>query len=143
MSDIIRDPNAVYIKRALISVSDKDGIAEFARKLIEYGVEILSTGGTAKLLKDEGIAVKDVSDHTGFPEIMDGRVKTLHPKIHGGILAVRDNPEHTKAMDEHDIDAIDLLVINLYPFVQTVKNGKGFDECIENIDIFSHTKTHG
>ncbi|MBX2833704.1 MAG: bifunctional phosphoribosylaminoimidazolecarboxamide formyltransferase/IMP cyclohydrolase [Micavibrio sp.] len=135
MSDIIRDPSAVVIKRALISVSDKTGIAEFARKLADYGVEILSTGGTAKMLKDEGIAVKDVSDHTGFPEIMDGRVKTLHPKIHGGILARRDDEAHTKAMEEHDIGGIDLMVINLYPFVQTMQSGKGFDDCIENIDI--------
>lgn len=137
MSDtIIRDPNASTIKRALISVSDKEGVADFARTLAEdYNVEILSTGGTAKMLKEAGIKVKDVSDHTGFPEIMDGRVKTLHPTIHGGILARRDNDQHVKAMEENQIGGIDLLVVNLYPFVQTVQSGKDFDECIENIDI--------
>lgn len=137
MSDtIIRDPNASTIKRALISVSDKEGVADFARTLAEdYNVEILSTGGTAKMLKEAGIKVKDVSDHTGFPEIMDGRVKTLHPTIHGGILARRDDEQHVKAMEENQIGGIDLLVVNLYPFVQTVQSGKDFDECIENIDI--------
>ncbi|MCB1650767.1 MAG: bifunctional phosphoribosylaminoimidazolecarboxamide formyltransferase/IMP cyclohydrolase [Alphaproteobacteria bacterium] len=132
---IIRDPNAVKIRRALISVSDKDGLEDFARKLQAHGVEILSTGGTAKALKSAGLEVKDVSDHTGFPEIMDGRVKTLHPKIHGGILAKRDDESHVRAMEENGIEGIDLLVINLYPFVETVQSGKGFEECIENIDI--------
>jgi phosphoribosylaminoimidazolecarboxamide formyltransferase / IMP cyclohydrolase len=123
------------IKRALISVSDKTGLIEFARFLIDSKVEILSTGGTAKALRDAGIAVSDVSDHTGFPEIMDGRVKTLHPKVHGGLLAVRDNPEHQKAMKEHAIAPIDLVAINLYPFEATVARGADFDTCIENIDI--------
>lgn len=133
--NIIRDPQAVKIKRALISVSDKNGVEAFARKLEEHGVEILSTGGTAKMLKDAGIAVKDVSEHTGFPEIMDGRVKTLHPTIHGGILAKRDDENHVQAMQDNGIEDIDLLVINLYPFVETVQSGKGFKDCIENIDI--------
>jgi len=123
------------IKRALISVSDKTGLIEFSRFLSEQGVAILSTGGTAKALRDAGIAVTEVSDHTGFPEIMDGRVKTLHPKIHGGLLAVRDNKAHQKAMSDHDIAPIDLVVINLYPFEATVAAGADFDHCIENIDI--------
>ncbi len=133
--NIIRDPNAVKIKRALISVSNKDGVSAFVRKLESYGVEILSTGGTAKMLKDEGIAVVDVSEHTGFPEIMNGRVKTLHPTVHGGILAKRDDAAHVQAMEDNGIVDIDLLVINLYPFVETVQSGKNFDDCIENIDI--------
>lgn len=136
MSDtIIRDPRAVKIKRALISLSDKDGAEDFARQLADYGVEILSTGGTAKMLKDAGIAVTDVSDHTGFPEIMDGRVKTLHPTIHGGLLARRDDDKHVAAMEDNDISDIDMLVVNLYPFVETVQNNAGFEDCIENIDI--------
>jgi len=125
----------VKIKRALISVSDKTGLAEFAKELERYGVEILSTGGTSKALKDAGLKVKDVSEHTGFPEMMDGRVKTLHPKVHGGILSVRDNAEHKKAQDEHDIGDIDLVVVNLYPFAATVAKGADYDTCIENIDI--------
>lgn len=133
--DIIRDPNAVKIKRALISVSDKDGVAAFAHKLHERGVEILSTGGTAKMLADEGLPVKDVSDHTGFPEIMNGRVKTLHPTIHGGILAKRDDEAHVQAMQDNGISDIDMVVVNLYPFVETVKSGADFAQCIENIDI--------
>ncbi len=131
----INDPNALKIKRALISVSDKTGIVELARALQSHGVEILSTGGTAKTLIEEGIDVKEVANHTGFPEIMEGRVKTLHPKIHGGILAKRDNDEHVKAMEENDIDGIDMVVINLYPFVKTVQSGANFPTCIENIDI--------
>jgi len=123
------------IKRALLSVSDKTGLLDFARFLHGRGVILLSTGGTAKALRDANIPVTEVSDHTGFPEIMDGRVKTLHPKVHGGLLAVRDNKEHQKAMSDHGIDAIDLVVINLYPFEATVAKGAGFDECIENIDI--------
>ncbi len=123
------------ISRALISVSDKTGLLEFAQFLANAGVEILSTGGTAKALRDAKIAVRDVSEHTGFPEIMDGRVKTLHPKVHGGLLGVRDNAEHTKAMTDHNISPIDLVIINLYPFEATVAKGAGFDECIENIDI--------
>jgi len=103
------------IQRALISVSNKDGIIEFSRALTELGVELISTGGTASLLRDYKIPVKDVSELTGFPEMMDGRVKTLHPKIHGGILALRDNPEHVAKMKEHGIASIDLVVVNLYP----------------------------
>ncbi|MDX2073297.1 MAG: bifunctional phosphoribosylaminoimidazolecarboxamide formyltransferase/IMP cyclohydrolase [Alphaproteobacteria bacterium] len=123
------------ITRALLSVSDKTGLIEFATFLAAQKIELLSTGGTAKALRDAGLAVVDVSNHTGFPEIMDGRVKTLHPKIHGGLLAVRDDAEHKKAMQKHDIAPIDLVVINLYPFEATVKKGAGFAECIENIDI--------
>ncbi|MBC7905499.1 MAG: bifunctional phosphoribosylaminoimidazolecarboxamide formyltransferase/IMP cyclohydrolase [Rhodospirillaceae bacterium] len=123
------------IRRALISVSDKTGLVEFARFLVERGVEILSTGGSAKTLRDAGIAVKEVADHTGFPEMLDGRVKTLHPLIHGGLLAIRGNAEHEKAMTEHGISPIDLLVVNLYPFEETVAKGADFDTCIENIDI--------
>ncbi|MBT6987303.1 MAG: bifunctional phosphoribosylaminoimidazolecarboxamide formyltransferase/IMP cyclohydrolase, partial [Rhodospirillaceae bacterium] len=125
----------VVIKRALISVSDKDGLVEFGQALASHGVEILSTGGTAKALSDAGVAVREVSDHTGFPEMMDGRVKTLHPTVHGGILALRDDPEHARAMTEHDIAAIDLVVVNLYPFEATVAKGADFASCIENIDI--------
>ncbi len=131
----IRDPREIKIRRAVISVSDKQGIEDFARKLHEFGVEILSTGGTAATLEKAGIPVKDVSAHTGFPEIMDGRVKTLHPKIHGGILARRDDKSHQKAMEENDIGEIDMLVVNLYPFAETVQSGADFDTCIENIDI--------
>ncbi|MFC4892266.1 bifunctional phosphoribosylaminoimidazolecarboxamide formyltransferase/IMP cyclohydrolase [Pseudofrancisella aestuarii] len=123
------------IQRVLISVSDKTGIVEFAKGLTMYGVEILSTGGTSKSLKDAGINVKDVSEHTNFPEIMNGRVKTLHPLVHGGILADRDNPEHIKAMRENGINGIDMVVVNLYPFVNTVKSGASFADCVENIDI--------
>jgi phosphoribosylaminoimidazolecarboxamide formyltransferase/IMP cyclohydrolase len=123
------------ITRALISVSDKTGLLELAKFLKEKNIEILSTGGTAKALRDANIPVKDVSEHTGFPEIMDGRVKTLHPKIHGGILAVRGNKEHQAAMDKHQIPPIDLIIINLYPFEETVAKGADFNTCIENIDI--------
>ena len=123
------------ITRALLSVSDKTGLIEFAKFLQAQNIEILSTGGTAKALRDAGIAVTEVSDHTGFPEIMDGRVKTLHPKIHGGILAVRDNMTHTEALTKHEITLIDMVVINLYPFEETVAKGADFATCIENIDI--------
>jgi phosphoribosylaminoimidazolecarboxamide formyltransferase/IMP cyclohydrolase len=124
------------IKRALISVSDKTGVTEFARRLSESGLEILSTGGTAKTLKEAGISVTDVSDYTGFPEMMDGRVKTLHPKIHGGLLALRDNPEHMKQAEENGIEMIDMVVVNLYPFEKTVEmEGVTEEEAIENIDI--------
>jgi phosphoribosylaminoimidazolecarboxamide formyltransferase/IMP cyclohydrolase len=123
------------VRRALISVSDKTGLVAFAGFLAERGVEILSTGGTAKALREAGLAVRDVSDYTGFPEIMDGRVKTLHPKIHGGILAVRGEIEHERALREHDIAPIDLVVVNLYPFGATVAKGADFATCIENIDI--------
>ena len=133
--DIIRDPRGVTVRRAVLSVSDKDGLLEFAEALRAYGVELLSTGGTAKMLKDADLIVKDVSDHTGFPEIMDGRVKTLHPKIHGGLLALRGNEAHEAAMEGNGIEPIDLLVVNLYPFAQTVSSGADFAECVENIDI--------
>lgn len=123
------------IRRALISVSDKSGLEEFGRFLVGCGVEILSTGGSAKALQAAGVPVTEVSDHTGFPEIMDGRVKTLHPKVHGGLLAVRSNPAHLKAMKDHSIEPIDLLAVNLYPFEATVAGGAPFDDCIENIDI--------
>jgi phosphoribosylaminoimidazolecarboxamide formyltransferase/IMP cyclohydrolase len=124
------------IRRALISVSDKDGIVDFARELQAFNIEIISTGGTAKTLRDAGIEVRDVSDVTGFPEMMDGRVKTLHPKIHGGLLGVRDNPEHQAAMQEHGIDAIDMVVINLYPFAETIaREGVTLQEAVEQIDI--------
>ena len=121
--------------RALLSVSDKTGLVEFARALAGYGVELVSTGGTRKALSEAGLAVADVSDLTGFPEMMDGRVKTLHPAVHGGLLAVRDNPEHAEAMRAHGIRPIDLLVVNLYPFEETVARGADFADCIENIDI--------
>jgi phosphoribosylaminoimidazolecarboxamide formyltransferase/IMP cyclohydrolase len=124
------------IRRALISVSDKKGIVEFAKALKEFGVEIISTGGTFTALKNAGIDVNSVSDVTGFPEILDGRVKTLHPIIHGGILAVLDNPSHLEQLQKHNIEPIDLVVVNLYPFEQTiaVENVK-LDEAIEQIDI--------
>ncbi len=125
----------VPIRRALISVSDKTGLVEFAKFLASQGVALLSTGGTAKALRDAGLAVTDVSEATGFPEMMDGRVKTLHPAIHGGILARRDNKEDAAAMKAHDIGAIDLIAINLYPFEATVAKGADFDTCVENIDI--------
>ena len=123
------------IERALISVSDKRGIVEFSRALTHMGIEIVSTGGTASLLRDNKVAVKDVSEITGFPEMMDGRVKTLHPKVHGGILALRDNPQHVAKMKEHGIVPIDLVVVNLYPFEATVARGAAFEEIVENIDI--------
>jgi len=127
----------VPIRRALISVSDKTGLADFAKALVnEFGVELISTGGTAKFLRDLGLPVKDVSDLTGFPEMMDGRVKTLHPKVHGGLLALRDHPDHVAAMQKHGIEPIDLVCINLYPFKATIeKPGVTFEEAIENIDI--------
>jgi phosphoribosylaminoimidazolecarboxamide formyltransferase/IMP cyclohydrolase len=123
------------IERALISVSDKNGIVEFSHALAQLGIELVSTGGTAALLRKNKIAVKDVAELTGFPEMMDGRVKTLHPKIHGGILALRDNSEHVAKMKEHGIAAIDLVVVNLYPFEATVARGASFEEIVENIDI--------
>jgi len=124
------------IQRALISVSDKAGIVELAASLHEMGIEILSTGGTQKKLADSGIPVRSVSDYTGFPEMMDGRVKTLHPKIHAGLLAVRDNMEHMTEVDRHGIELIDLVVVNLYPFQQTVsKPGVKLEDAIEQIDI--------
>jgi len=126
----------VKIKRALISVSDKNGVVELAQALSKFGVEIISTGGTAKLLKNAGLDVKEISQHTKFPEMLDGRVKTLHPKIHGGLLALRDNPEHLAQIKEHDIVPIDMVVVNLYPFEATIKKqGVTLEEAIENIDI--------
>ena len=125
----------IPIARALISVSDKDGLAELGRFLAAHGIEILSTGGSARALSQAGVAVVEVADHTGFPEIMDGRVKTLHPTIHGGVLARRDLATHRDAMAAHGITPIDLVVVNLYPFEAKVAAGAGWDECIENIDI--------
>jgi phosphoribosylaminoimidazolecarboxamide formyltransferase/IMP cyclohydrolase len=139
----------IPVRRALLSVSDKTGLIEFGKALSGFGIEILSTGGTYKALKDAGVAVKEVAEHTGFPEMMDGRVKTLHPTIHGGILALRDEPEHKAAMDKHNIPPIDLVVVNLYPFAATVAKGADFPTCIENIDIGgpamirSAAKNHG
>lgn len=123
------------VSRALLSVSDKTGLVDFARALSERGIELVSTGGTHKALSEAGLPVKDVSDLTGFPEMMDGRVKTLHPSVHGGLLGIRGNPEHQAAMLAHGIQPIDLLVVNLYPFEATVAAGKPYDDCIENIDI--------
>ncbi|MGD8327615.1 MAG: bifunctional phosphoribosylaminoimidazolecarboxamide formyltransferase/IMP cyclohydrolase, partial [Sphingomonadales bacterium] len=137
------------IRRALLSVSDKTGLIEFAKALAEAGVELISTGGTARAIREAGIDVKDVSDVTGFPEMMDGRVKTLHPTIHGGLLGLRDEPSHAKAMTDHNIAPIDLVVVNLYPFEATVARGADQAETIENIDIGgpamirSAAKNHG
>jgi phosphoribosylaminoimidazolecarboxamide formyltransferase/IMP cyclohydrolase len=125
----------VPIRRALISVSDKTGLVDLARALADRGVELLSTGGTSGMLRDAGLAVRDVADVTGFPEMMDGRVKTLHPAVHGGLLALRDNADHAAAMKEHGIAPIDLLIVNLYPFEATVADGADYDTCVENIDI--------
>jgi phosphoribosylaminoimidazolecarboxamide formyltransferase/IMP cyclohydrolase len=124
------------IQRAIISLSDKSGIVQFAKDLQAFGVEILSTGGTAKTLRESGLKIMDVSEYTGFPEMLDGRVKTLHPKIHGGLLGIRDNPEHVKKMKEHGIIPTDMVVVNLYPFEATVaKPSCTLEEAIENIDI--------
>ena len=125
----------VAVKRAVISLSDKTGLAELAAGLARHNVELVSTGGTATRLRELGHSVRDIADLTGFPEIMDGRVKTLHPKVHGGLLGVRDNPQHRAMMDEHGIEAIDLVVVNLYPFEATVAGGADRDTIIENIDI--------
>jgi phosphoribosylaminoimidazolecarboxamide formyltransferase / IMP cyclohydrolase len=124
------------IQRALISVTDKSGVDEFAKGLARFGVEILSTGGTAKALSNAGVNIREVSDYTGFPEMLDGRVKTLHPKIHGGILAIRTRAEHVKSMEAHDILPIDMVVVNLYAFEKTVaKDDCTLADAIENIDI--------
>ncbi|RLC27917.1 MAG: IMP cyclohydrolase [Deltaproteobacteria bacterium] len=124
------------IERAIISVTDKTGVGEFAASLAEFGVEILSTGGTARALREAGLSVTDISDYTGFPEMMDGRVKTLHPRVHGGLLGLRDNPEHVRMMNEHGIKPIDMVVVNLYQFEKTVaREGVTLEEAIENIDI--------
>src|SRR5262245_15552153 len=127
--------DAMKIRRALLSVSDKAGIVEFAKALAGQGVELVSTGGTAGALKAAGLAVRDVSELTGFPEMMDGRVKTLHPKVHGGLLATRGNAEHERAAADHGISLIDLLVVDLYPFEAAIARGASFDDCIENIDV--------
>jgi phosphoribosylaminoimidazolecarboxamide formyltransferase/IMP cyclohydrolase len=124
------------IERAIISVTDKTGVVDFAKSLSKFGVQILSTGGTARVLREGGLSVTDISEYTGFPEMLDGRVKTLHPKVHGGLLGLRDNPEHVQMMKEHNIENIDLLVVNLYQFEKTVaKEGVTLGEAIENIDI--------
>lgn len=142
-------PDLTAVKRALLSVSDKTGLVDLGKALAAHGVELLSTGGTAKALRDAGLDVRDVADVTGYPEMMDGRVKTLHPAVHGGLLALRDNKDHVAAMDTHGIGAIDLVVVNLYPFEATVAKGAGYAEVIENIDIGgpamirSAAKNHG
>ena len=124
------------VERAIISVTDKAGIVDFAKSLSKFGVEILSTGGTARALREGGVSVTDISDYTGFPEMMDGRVKTLHPKVHGGLLGLRENPEHVEMMEKYGIKTIDMVVVNLYQFEKTVaKEGVTLDEAIENIDI--------
>ena len=128
-------PDLIPVRRALLSVSDKAGLADLAAALVRHGAELVSTGGTAKALREAGFSVRDVADLTGFPEMMDGRVKTLHPAVHGGILAVRDDPAHLAALDNHSIAAIDLVVVNLYPFAATVAAGAGRADIIENIDI--------
>ena len=124
------------IQRAIISLSDKSGILEFAKELQSFKVEILSTGGTAKVLRESGLKIMDISEYTGFPEMLDGRVKTLHPKVHGGLLGIRGNPDHVRKMQEHGIKTIDMVVINLYPFESTVAQPNcTLEEAIENIDI--------
>ncbi|MBN9291677.1 MAG: bifunctional phosphoribosylaminoimidazolecarboxamide formyltransferase/IMP cyclohydrolase, partial [Hyphomicrobium denitrificans] len=123
------------IRRALLSVSDKTGLLAFAKSLAERGIEIVSTGGTASALKAAGLNVIDVSELTGFPEMMDGRVKTLHPRVHGGLLGIRGNAEHEKSARDHGILPIDLLVVNLYPFEATVAKGASYEDCVENIDV--------
>ena len=128
-------PDRIAVRRALISVSDKTGLIDTARALADLGVEIVSTGGTRSAIAAAGIAVRDVADVTGYPEMMDGRVKTLHPAVHGALLGVRDAPEHARAMAEHGIECIDLVYVNLYPFEATVAAGADFETCVENIDI--------
>lgn len=130
----MKDPNP-RLRRALISLSDKSGLDDLARALAEWNISLISTGGTAAALKGAGFVVRDVSDVTGFPEMLDGRVKTLHPAIHGGLLAVRGNEQHITAAEAHGIEAIDLLIVNLYPFEETLAKGASFDDCVENIDI--------
>jgi len=131
----MKAPDLVPVRRALLSVSDKTGIVEFARALARRGVELLSTGGTARALAEAGVAIREVGDWTGFPEMMDGRVKTLHPKVHGGLLGLRNDPAHRASMAAHDIGAIDLLAVNLYPFEETARRTRDYGECVENIDI--------
>ena len=147
--DFPKPADRAAIKRALISVSDKSGLLEAAKTLVSMGVELVSTGGTRAAIAAAGLAVKDISEITGFPEMMDGRVKTLHPLVHGGLLGVRDAPDHAKAMAEHGISGIDLVYVNLYPFEQTVADGGNYETCVENIDIGgpamirSAAKNHG
>ena len=142
-------PDRAPVKRALISVSDKTGLIEAARTLAAAGVELISTGGTRKAIADAGLPVKDISDLTGFPEMMDGRVKTLHPVVHGGLLGVRDAPDHARSMAEHGIGGIDLVYVNLYPFEAAVAGGADYATAVENIDIGgpamirSAAKNHG
>ena len=142
-------PQIVPVKRALLSVFDKTGMEDLAKELARLGVELVSTGGTSRLIAGTGAAVRDIADLTGFPEMMDGRVKTLHPIVHGGLLGVRDAPAHAQAMSEHGIGGIDLLYVNLYPFEATVAGGGDFATCVENIDIGgpamirSAAKNHG
>jgi len=124
------------IERAIISVTDKTGVVDFTKSLSEFGVQILSTGGTARVMREGGVPVTDISEYTGFPEMLDGRVKTLHPKVHGGLLGLRDNPEHVRVMKEHGIKNIDLLVVNLYQFEKAAaKEGVRLEDAIEEIDI--------
>jgi len=147
--DFPPSPDLVPVRRALLSVSDKAGLIEAAKALSDLGVELVSTGGTRAAIVAAGLAVKDISELTGFPEMMDGRVKTLHPVVHGGLLGVRDAPSHAAAMSQHGIGQIDLIYVNLYPFSQTVAAGGGYDVCVENIDIGgpamirSGSKNHG
>ncbi|MBS3647884.1 bifunctional phosphoribosylaminoimidazolecarboxamide formyltransferase/IMP cyclohydrolase [Pseudaminobacter sp. 19-2017] len=135
VSKNIPGPDLMPVRRALLSVSDKAGLVDFARSLAHLGIELVSTGGTAKAIAEAGIAVRDVSDLTGFPEIMDGRVKTLHPAVHGGLLGVRDDPEHAEAMRANGIEPIDLVVVNLYPFEEVARSGADYAAIVENIDI--------
>jgi phosphoribosylaminoimidazolecarboxamide formyltransferase/IMP cyclohydrolase len=134
-SKTIAPPDLVPLRRALISVSDKTGVVDFARALAGFGIELVSTGGTRAAIAAAGVPVRDVSELTGFPEIMDGRVKTLHPGVHGGLLAVRGDPDHVRAMQENGIEPIDLVVVNLYPFEEVRRGGGGEAEIVENIDI--------
>jgi phosphoribosylaminoimidazolecarboxamide formyltransferase/IMP cyclohydrolase len=127
--------DVVPVRRALVSVSDKAGIVDICKFLAEKGVELLSTGGTAKTLREAGLTVKDVSEYTGAAECLDGRVKTLNPLVHGGLLAVRGNPQHEREMQEQGMLPIDMTILNLYPFEATVAKGAGFGQCVENIDI--------
>jgi phosphoribosylaminoimidazolecarboxamide formyltransferase/IMP cyclohydrolase len=135
VSKNIPAPDLVQVNRALLSVSDKTGLTEFARGLVDYGIELVSTGGTAKAIAAAGIAVRDVSELTAFPEIMDGRVKTLHPAVHGGLLGVRGDPEHVAAMHANGIVPIDLVIVNLYPFEAVRRSGGDYASVVENIDI--------
>ena len=129
-------PSPVKVKRALVSVSDKAGIVEFAKELVALGVEILSTGGTARALSEAGVPVRSVDNYTGFPEMMDGRVKTLHPKVHAALLYLRDNPKHVAEKEKHNIEDIDMVVVNLYPFEATIaKPDVTLEDAVENIDI--------